>query len=203
MGGIGSGNRWRYARRTCEASLRIDVRYMRKEGLLRPGRYGTLSWSRYGEQTGWIRYKVHTESLELDYRTRQIGEEEWTSVNEHIPLLRSEQPFGGSRVYLGCLQCGSRNLVLYGGTRFRCRKCLNLSYASQSEDVFGRAASRSQTIRKRLGGGGCFDDPFPPKPKGMHWSTYHRLESECALLDEQVAMELCGLTARFGEASRN
>jgi hypothetical protein len=175
---------------------------MRKNGLLRPGGHGTLSWSRNGKQTGWIRYTVHPHSLELDYRTRQTGEEEWTPVNEHVPLLRSEQPFGGSRVYLGCLRCRSRNLVLYGGSRFRCRKCLNLAYASQSEDIFGRAASRSQNIRKRLGGLGGFDDPFPLKPKGMHWSTYDRLADECAALDDLIAAELCGLMARFGGTAR-
>lgn len=203
MGGVGSGNSWRYGTRsTCEASLRIDVRYMRKQGLLRTGFQGTLSWSRYGEQTGSLRYKVHPNSLELDYRTRQAGEEEWTPVNERVPLLRSEQPFGGSRVYLGCLRCGRRSLVLYGGSRFRCRKCLNLAYASQSEDIFGRAASRSRSIRQRLGGQGCFDDPFPPKPKGMHRSTYDRLENECARLDDLVAAELCGLMARFGGTAR-
>ena len=202
MGGSGSGNHWRYGTRsTCEASLRIDVRYMRKAGLLRQGRHGTLSWSRNGEQTGWIRYTVHSHSLELDYRTRQAGEEEWMPVNEHVPLLRSDQPFGGSRVYLGCLRCGRRTMVLYGGTLFRCRKCLNLAYASQSEDRCGRAASRSQNIRERLGGEGGFDDPFPPKPKGMHWSTYNRLEAECALLDDLVAAELCGFIGRLGGAA--
>ncbi len=77
MDGSGSGNRWRYGTRsTCEASLRIDVRYMRKQGLLRPGFHGTLSWSPYGERTGWIHYKVHPNSLEVDYRTRPADEEE-------------------------------------------------------------------------------------------------------------------------------
>jgi hypothetical protein len=27
----------------------------------------------------------------------------------------------------------------------------------------------------RLGGGLVLLDEFPPKPKGMHWHTYHRL----------------------------
>lgn len=204
MGGSGSGNRWRYGTRsTCEASLRIDLRYMRKRGLLQVGRSGSLSWSRGGEQIASIRYTVNSHSLELDYRTRSPGEEEWICVREHVPLYRREQPFGGSRVYLGCLRCHRKSLVLYGGTRFRCRKCLNLAYASQGEDIFGRATTRSRLIRMRLGGEGCFDDPFPPKPKGMHWSTYQRLESECARLDDLAAVELCGLIARFGGVGRN
>jgi hypothetical protein len=29
----------------------------------------------------------------------------------------------------------------------------------------------------RLGGSGSLDEPFPMKPKGMHWKTYRRLET--------------------------
>ncbi len=198
MGGIGSGTRWRWGSRdTCEASLRIDIRYMRAKGLLAPGSQGTLSWSRGGEQTGWIRYKVHALTLELDYRTRPAGGD-WTPVNEHIPFDRVDQPFGGSRLYFICPRCRHRCMVLYGGSHFRCRKCQNLAYASQSEDAAARAMSRSQNIRKRLGDSGGFDDPFPPKPKGMHWATYDRLEREYAVQDERAATVLVGLLARLG-----
>jgi hypothetical protein len=80
MGGIGSGNLWRYGTRdTCEASLRIDIRYMRSKGMLTPGRQGTLSWSRGGESISSINYKCYETTLELDYRTRPAGGD-WTPV---------------------------------------------------------------------------------------------------------------------------
>lgn len=198
MGGIGSGNRWRWGSRdTCEASLRIDIRYMREQEMLRPGSQGTLSWSRGGEQTGWIRYKVHAETLELDYRTRPAGGD-WKPVNEHFQFERMEQPFGGSRLFLTCPRCQRRCLVLYGGCHFRCRKCSNLVYASQNEDASGRAMSKAQKIRKRLGCDGGFDDPFPPKPKGMHWATYDRMERACTAYEDRIAVELTGMILRLG-----
>jgi hypothetical protein len=38
-----------------------------------------------------------------------------------------------------------------------------------------RAPHRAQNIRKQLGGSANMIEPFPEKPKGMHWRTYERL----------------------------
>jgi hypothetical protein len=197
MGGIGSGNIWRYGTRdTCEASLRIDIRYMRTKGMLSPGRQGVLSWSRGGETVSSVNYKCHEATLELDYRTRPAGGD-WKPVREHVCIERAAQPFGGVRRYFRCPRCCARCLVLYGGSYFRCRKCQNLAYASQNQDVCDRASARARKIRQRLGDDGCFDDPFPPKPKGMHWRTYEKLERQCEILEDQVAAQFMFLLARF------
>jgi hypothetical protein len=197
MGGIGSGNLWRYGTRdTCEASLRIDIRYMRSKGMLTPGRQGTLSWSRGGESISSINYKCYETTLELDYRTRPAGGD-WTPVNEHISIERTVQPFGGTRRYFRCSRCFGRCLVLYGGSYFRCRKCQNLAYASQNQDLRDRASAKARKIRERLGDDGCFDDPFPAKPKGMHWRTYDKLERQCEIYEDQVAAQFTNLLARF------
>lgn len=58
-----------------------------------------------------------------------------------------------------------------------------------------RALSKAQKFRQRLGGSLCTDDPFPEKPKGMHWRTYGRLAERGEALDEQA--ERAGL-AMFG-----
>lgn len=197
MGGMGSGNRWRYGTRdTCESSLRIDIRYMRTMGLLTPGRQGTLSWSRGGETTSWINYRCHEATLELDYKTRPAGGD-WSPVTEHISIEQAAQPFGGARRYFRCPRCHRRCLVLYGGSYFRCRKCQNLAYASQNHDACDQASENARKIRRRLGDDGNFDDPFPPKPKGMHWRTYEKLERQCEIHENQVAAQFMHLLSRL------
>jgi hypothetical protein len=58
------------------------------------------------------------------------------------------------------------------GKYFLCRHCYDLSYQSQREDKMHRALHRAQDIRRRLGGSASMMEPFPEKPKGMHYDTY-------------------------------
>jgi hypothetical protein len=57
----------------------------------------------------------------------------------------------------------------------------------QSEPARGRAILRSERIRKRLGGAEAMDEPFPDKPKGMHWNTYNRLAKADEIAQDQWA----------------
>ncbi len=45
-------------------------------------------------------------------------------------------------------------------------------YESQREEPHNRALSRAQGVHVRLGGSGAVGDGLPPKPKGMHRTTY-------------------------------
>ena len=58
---------------------------------------------------------------------------------------------------------------------FACRHCYRLAYTCQREPNYSWAINRAQAIREKLGGTGNLFMPFPQKPKGMHWRTYHRL----------------------------
>ncbi len=72
--------------------------------------------------------------------------------------------------------CGRRVAKLYLKHRyFLCRHCHNLTYASRQETGQIGALHKCQRIRQKLGGTANIAEPFPNKPKGMHFKTYIRL----------------------------
>jgi hypothetical protein len=174
MGGYMSGFwRSRDARR-CERMHSIDLSWLAKEGSLRLGASGTLRWSRNGRETGSISYTMMPGSLRLNYRTRG-HREAWEDVQEDIPFAWTHTEFGGQRRWFRCPRCGRNCRIVYGGARFRCRLCHRLTYNSQYEPAWERPLTRAQDVRMKLGASGSIEDPFPPKPKGMHWRTYDRM----------------------------
>ena len=111
-----------------------------------------------------------------------------------MPFLWTPLKLGGQRRWFQCLKCGRRCRILYGGGRFRCRRCRRVRYASQSETKADRATRAMFKIVKRLDPKEeCNDLPF--KPKGMHWSTYNRLADRYEHYDTQWAL---AAMRRFG-----
>ena len=190
MGGRGSGRHGGLSANKCHEYHSIDLARLRRKGCLRPGFSGSVTWSRCGQKTGSIDYRVEVEGLRLIYRTRPHGGD-WQSVNEFIPFAPTRANFGGFRNWFVCPSCTRRCRILYGGSRFRCRRCYRLKYESQYEPAFGRAASRVHKLRERLGVSGSLDEPFPLKPKGMHWKTYRRLEAKEAYLAARYNSGFC------------
>lgn len=150
-----------------------------------------MRWSRRGQDTGSVRFEVLSGSIRLVYRKSSQGGE-WRDVNEMVPLIETATQFGGCRQWFVCLSCNRRCRILYGGAHFRCRRCNRLKYETQYEPSFARAATRALKIRERLGGTGGIDDPFPLKPKGMHWKTYRRLEAQEERLQSAWAIGIMG-----------
>jgi hypothetical protein len=183
VGGVGSGNWYRFDKKsTTDECQSVDVRYLHRQGLLTPGHWFSLRWSRAGRETGSIRGVVsrdgQPEQITLLYRHRSGLGREWEDVREPVPLTWTACNFGGERPWFICpgASCGRRVAVLYGpGRYFLCRHCYDLVYESQRDNKMYRALRRAQTIRERLGGSANMMEPFPEKPKGMHWSTYERL----------------------------
>lgn len=195
MGGRGSGRTASFGMMVdkCHEMHSIDLAWLRRKKLFTIGRSSTITWSRAGNPTGSIQVSCERDHVRLIYRHRPQGGE-WQDVNERVPLVESATRFGGSRQWFICLSCSKRCRVLYGGGRFRCRRCNGLKYDTQYEPAFGRAATRALKIRERLGCKGGIDDLFPPKPKGMHRRTYERLEAEAERLERAWAM---GIAEKF------
>lgn len=203
MGGPGSGSGYRWnSRSTVEGSRSFDVRDWARSGYI-PGPSSFHSyWTRDGEEVARIGVRVTGQyEVILTYRSRSHGEE-WEDVKQTIPLDWTDCHFGGERPWFICnvncggVHCGRRVAKLYsGGKLFACRHCYNLAYQSQHEPPYGRELLKTQNIRMKLGGSASLADPFPDKPKGMHWKTYGRL---CGEAGEAEIASWIGVAERFG-----
>ena len=192
MGGIGSGNHWRWGTaNTVESFRAIDVRRWARDGLLEPGRHFSWQWSIDGEKTADIQVEAKAGAVRLKYKQRSYGDD-WQHESYDVLLTSTGCNYGGERVWFFCPArgCGRRVAKLHGGTIFACRKCHQLTYQSQREDFGTRAASQADKIRERLkwppgilNGGGC------ARPKNMHWRTYWRLVGKH---DDYVKQSLAG-----------
>jgi hypothetical protein len=198
LGGVGSGNWYRFDKKTTTGECHsVDVRYLQRENLLRGGHSFSLRWSRADRETGSIGGVVEgretPERVILLYRHRSGPSRAWEDVREPVPVSWTACNFGGQRSWFVCpgAGCGRRVAVLYGpGRYFLCRHCYDLVYESQRENQMLRALRRAQAIRERLGGSANMTKPFPEKPKRMHYDTYMRLfwEHHEAEMEQLVGM---------------
>ncbi len=188
MGGYGSGERWRSKPKT-DAALRLDIRWLARVGLIRPGLSGWMPmyWTCNGKPSGDIRVRYdgqRPDELILDYRTRGPYETDWTDIRDVVALERTPCHYGGERIWCRCPGCGSRRAVLYSvHGRFRCVPCNRLAYSSTREEPLDR---RGEKITDRLGAERewVLNWLVPPfKPEGMHWRTYERLRREWQAVD--------------------
>ena len=149
MGGHGSGRPSRYPD-TVNNTKGVDITYMRRAGLLVEGGAGTLNWSRNGQPTGNVQYRIEREKLILMYRFRFAGGD-WQEVEQTILLQSTPCNYGGERWWLTCPKCARRCTVLYGAsTLFYCRKCYKLPYQTQLEGHHGRACLKRNKIEEQL-----------------------------------------------------
>ena len=179
MGGFGSGS-WKKpnSKSTIEGKHRLDIRRLKKMGCLQSGHIDLLAWSRYGKPTALLYFKLEADRMGIVYCYRCLGGE-WGHVVQFIYLDQTPCNYGGHRTWFLCPKCLRRVAVLYrAGKYFWCRHCHRLTYSSQKKDRMSCLSKKASKIRMRLGGNGSLLDPFPDKPKNMHWKTYWQLRKE-------------------------
>jgi hypothetical protein len=198
MGGIGSGRHWQFGADTTEGYRSIDVRWLKREGLLSAGVSRRITWSRGGEVTGSINVRSETGRVILDYRQRDHGGE-WQAESYPINLDTTPCHMGGDRHWFLCPArgCDRRVAVLYGGAIFACRHCHRLAYSSQREKPGDRAARKADRIRDKLGWkAGILNGSEPwNRPKGMHQATFDRLRWKH---DSFASRASAGFAEQFG-----
>lgn len=197
MGGFGSG---RQGGGRCTDDMRaLDVRKIKRSRCLTPGGSFSWQWTRNGETTASIQMKVQADSVVLDYRSRGLHHNggEWEPMNYTVRLDWTPCTLGGQRVWWRCpaVDCGRRVAVLYGGRIFACRRCYRLAYRSQREANDDRATRRADKLRSQLDWEPGILNGNGLKPKGMHWTTFERLQREH---DAHVGAALAGMAAKLG-----
>jgi hypothetical protein len=206
MGGPGSGRRWRLgAKSTTDDFLAVDVRYLARNGGLRPGYCGALQWTRNGETVASIGVLAEHERLTLKYRHQRSGED---CKDEQYPVRIARTPchLGGSRLWFICpaAGCGRRVAILYGGATFACRHCYHLAYRSSRVDAGARAIRRADRLRARLGWVAGIVNGVGRKPRWMRWKTFARLAAKHQALAgrywQQAALRLAPIKIHSAEA---
>lgn len=189
MGGRGSGNHWPSGSKgTTEESCSIDVRKLKRQGLLVPGADRRIGWSRGEKEFASINFDVEPGRLILNYQHKS-GSKDWEDRSYPVYLTTTPCNIGGERTWFCCPVpgCGKRVAVLYGGRYFACPTCQKLAYSSQREDEADRARRKADRIRDRLGWPrGLWNGSHWGKPKGMHWGTFERLRAQHRDLENTV-----------------
>ena len=179
MGGIGSGRGYQGGKYTTSDMRALDIRRLKRDGLLTAGQTFSWKWLCNGEEISSIRVRSEVDRVILSYRNRLEGDM-WRPTEYPVYLEWTRCNFGGQRVWFRCpsRSCGRRVAILYGGRRFACRRCHQLVYMSQREVEYDLAARRANRIRLRLGWAPGVLNGEGFKPKGMHWRTFERLVTE-------------------------
>lgn len=172
MGGFNSGRQG--GKSTTNKMRSLDIRLLHCSGGLGPGELRTWSWTRSVSGVSRISMYAGDDAVTLAYQvTYQSGESrdysypvriEWTPCN-----------YGGRRAWWLCPDCGRRVAVLYGGQRYACRHCHDLTYKSTRTAPGSEFYARANKVRARLGWGGGVASPMGDRKKGMHTKTYLRL----------------------------
>lgn len=174
MGSANSGNRHQStgAKPTTDDLLSMDIRSMKRRGYFKhEDKPQTMTWHTRDKELGSISYIYSHTGLMVQY---QVGNQQHRYI---IPITITPCYLGGWREWFSCPKCHKRVAILYLNHRFACRKCNQLVYQSTRETIstVGVLMKRRDRIAKRLG----LDDTYPvPKPKGMHRSTFKRLQYE-------------------------
>ncbi len=170
---------------------RIDIRDMKRQGMLEPGESGSLSWSCRGSIVDSIGYESHPDRLVL------IRHSERTAIRFDSTACY----FGGERRWFLCPGCHRRIAVLCSARGvFLCRHCHHLPYLSQSQSKLRRLISRRQHIASRIFEDG--DGRRRRKRKGLHLRTFQRELAGYLSIQDQINGLSINRIERLGLATR-
>lgn len=165
MGGYNSGRYRTRNQGAVEASLRLDIRDLRRRGYVRPNvrASGPWSWTYRDQRCGSINVSLligNDGKGEAVLNYAADGEPK----AQRVRLVSTPCHFGGRRWYFLCPRRERRCEVLcFAQGSFASRQAQCLTYSSQSEDELGRLCLARDKARGRLDGAGG-----RPRPRGAN-----------------------------------
>lgn len=166
MGGIGSGARRSTHIGNVEEMLALDIRVLRRLGVVRPGECicDTVHWSIGGFSASSVRLRIDLSDIERGGVMTIIGEMRDGTINQRIAIELVPSSLGGHRSYFICPLTARRCEVLYYARgRFGSREAQRLSYAVQGMNEVSRARRKAAKLRSHLCGSGG-----QPRPRGRN-----------------------------------
>lgn len=161
MGGINSGRRRSTNRGPVEQFPAIDLRVLKRAGLLRQGEctYTTLCWRNQAPETLSVRIFIDLGDID-DASMRVIGDGHGGAITQRVAIEAVPCPYGGYRCYFLCPLWGIRceQLFLVDGI-YASRKAHSLIYASQSEDELSRSRRKVRKLHRQVEGDFRFKRP--------------------------------------------
>lgn len=179
-------------RRRCEHLHRVDLRELRRHGLLQSRSPFAWRWTCGGEPSGSITLTCYANCIRFSYSwTPHGGEPKQQSYD--FGLAHTSCHFGGCRPWFICRWCRRRVVAVYGLSGdgyFGCRHCLRLGYLSESEDALGRLHRKMGKLRARL-------DDCDMRPKWMRWRTFERIHDKMDAVDAALDLAFCDCAFRL------
>jgi len=166
MGGIGSGARRSTHVGNVEQMLALDIRVLRRLGVVRPGECtcDTVQWSIGGLSAPSARLRVDLSDIERGGVMAITGNMRDGGIKQRVAVEMVLSPFGGRRCYFICPITSQRcEVIYYTGGRFASREAQRLSYAVQGMNDLSSARRKVAKLRSRLSGAGG-----QPRPRGRN-----------------------------------
>lgn len=162
MGGIGSGARRTTRVADVEDVLALDIRVLRRLGVLRAGEciIDTVNWSKRGLSTASARLRTDLSMIERGGIMTITGTMPDGAITQHVAIEPVPSAYGGNRCYFVCPVTAERCEVLYYASgQFASRQAHQLSYATQNMNDLSRARSKVARLRARIEGKGSYRRP--------------------------------------------
>jgi hypothetical protein len=194
MGGANSGRRRSIQRGVVEQYPAIDLRVLRRAGLLSAGEYThtNLHWGNQAPEALSARILIDLSDTD-DASMRIVRSENDGAMADRVAIECIPCPFGGVRCYFLCPLIGVRceQLFLADGI-FASRKAHKLTYASQSEDDLSRARRKVRKLHRQVEG-----DFRYARPRGRN--RWHKMQDLRAAKTEARALYHERLRALVGD----